>query len=221
METKIYNQEGKESGEINLPESVFGVKWNADLIHQVIVSMQSNVRTSTAHTKGRSDVRGGGKKPWQQKGTGRARHGSRRSPLWRGGGITHGPTSERNYEKKVNKKMAAKALAALLSEKLKSGRVIFVDSISFSAAKTKEAAKTLSAISKVKGFETLSMKKSGNVYFVLPKKDDKAVRAFKNLPQVETGEARNLNALDLVTHRYIVVAEPKESVAILEKRVTK
>jgi len=221
METKIYNQEGKESGKINLPEGVFGAKWNADLVHQVVVSMQSNARANTAHTKGRSEVRGGGKKPWQQKGTGRARHGSRRSPIWRGGGITHGPTSERNYEKKVNKKMAAKALAALLSDKLRNDRIIFLDNVSLPAGKTKEAAKTLGAISKVKGFETLSLKKNGNVYLVLPKKDDKAARAFKNLPQVESGEARNLNALDLVTHRYIVISDPKESVSILEKRITK
>src|SRR5690242_1243633 len=98
METKIYNHKGVETGKIQLPEDVFGVKWNADLVHQVVVSMESSARTAVAHVKNRGEVSGGGKKPWQQKGTGRARHGSIRSPIWVGGGVTHGPRKDKNFD---------------------------------------------------------------------------------------------------------------------------
>src|SRR3989344_5026421 len=102
METKLYNQKGDESGKIEIPESIFGLPWNADLVHQVVVSMMSSMRHPIAHTKTRGEVSGGGKKPWQQKGTGRARHGSTRSPIWVGGGVAHGPRNDKNFDRKVN-----------------------------------------------------------------------------------------------------------------------
>src|SRR3954467_5139183 len=109
MESTVYNQKGKEVGKIQLAEQIFGLKWNADLVHQVVTSMESSARTNVAHTKNRGEVSGGGKKPWQQKGTGRARHGSIRSPIWVGGGVTHGPRKDKDYDRKINKKMKAKA----------------------------------------------------------------------------------------------------------------
>src|ERR1700756_3132951 len=119
MEATIYNQQGKSAGKINLPESVFGVPWNADLVHEVVRLMNSNSRTNVANTKTRGEVRGGGKKPWQQKGTGRARHGSTRSPIWVGGGITHGPRADKNFERKINKKARSRAFLSILSKKYK------------------------------------------------------------------------------------------------------
>src|SRR3954464_11371557 len=117
MEAPIYNAEGKSAGKVDLPDVLFGQPWNPSLIHQVVTSMQDNARTNVAHVKGRGEVRGGGKKPWQQKGKGRARAGSIRSPIWRGGGITHGPTRDENFSRTIPKKMRAKALVIALSQK--------------------------------------------------------------------------------------------------------
>jgi large subunit ribosomal protein L4 len=131
MDAKIYNQKGKESGKVTLPDAVFAMQWNADLVHQVAVGMMSNARDPIAHTKTRGEVRGGGKKPWQQKGLGRARHGSSRSPIWVGGGVAHGPRNDKNYTKKINKKMKTAALYSILSKKLKDNEIIFLDTLSF------------------------------------------------------------------------------------------
>jgi len=122
MKATIYNTKGTKAGDIDLPEEVFGLDMNESLVHQVYVSMMSNKRSNIAHTKDRSDVSGGGKKPWKQKGTGRARVGSNRSPIWIGGGITFGPRNDKNFKKKINKKMKSKALFTVLSQKMRDGR---------------------------------------------------------------------------------------------------
>src|ERR1035437_7631919 len=127
LDAKIYDQKGAVAGSIVLPAKVFAAKWRSDLVHQVVEGMRSNKRSGTADTKGRGEVRGGGKKPWKQKGTGRARHGSTRSPIWVGGGVTHGPLAEKNYKRKVSKKMRAQALFSVLSKKLKDNEILFVD----------------------------------------------------------------------------------------------
>ena len=127
MKVKLYNQNKEEAGQVELPKEIFELKINSDLVHQVVLSQQSNRRQNTASTKGRGEVRGGGKKPWRQKGTGRARHGSIRSPLWRGGGVTFGPTTEKNYKKIIPKKIKRKAVLQVLSAKARENLVLVLD----------------------------------------------------------------------------------------------
>ena len=143
MKYTIYNQEGKKSGESLLPKEVFNVKINTDLVHQVVVAQMANRRRVIAHTKDRSEVRGGGRKPWRQKGTGRARHGSIRSPLWRGGGVTFGPTKFRVFKKEIPKKIKRKALFMVLSVKAKNNLLILLEDIKLEKLKTKLIAELL------------------------------------------------------------------------------
>jgi large subunit ribosomal protein L4 len=221
MEAQVYNQKGKSVGPITLPEQVFGLSWNADLVHQTVVAMQANARTPVAHTKTRGEVRGGGRKPWKQKGTGKARHGSTRSPIWVGGGVTHGPRNDKNYSQKVNKKASAKALCTLLSEKLRKGQILFVDEITFSKIKTKDAVTTLENLSKIKGFERLVGGKKVNTLITFPAKSEVLKKSFSNIPTVETDEVRNLSAVDVVTHKFIVMVQPMESIAFLGGKMAK
>ncbi|KKP94564.1 MAG: 50S ribosomal protein L4 [Candidatus Nomurabacteria bacterium GW2011_GWF2_36_126] len=193
METQIYNQKGKSVGKFELPESIFGVPWNGDLVHQVVTAMQANARTPVAHTKTRGEVRGGGKKPWKQKGTGRARHGSTRSPIWKGGGVTHGPRNDKVYDQKINKKMKAKALYTVLSEKLRKGQLIFVEELNLKAIKTKDAVAVMKDLSGIKGFERMVGGKKPNTYISVPAKGDVLKKSFANIPTVEIDEVRNMN----------------------------
>ncbi|MEK7575516.1 MAG: 50S ribosomal protein L4 [Patescibacteria group bacterium] len=214
MESKIYNQKAEEVGKINLPKDFFGLPWNDDLMHQVVVSMQSNKRVPVAHTKDRSEVSGGGRKPWRQKGTGRARHGSSRSPIWIGGGVTHGPLKEKNYSKKINKKMKKKSFYIALSQKMKDNEVLFLDKIELIQPKTKEAVVVLNDISKIKNFEKLSTKKKNKAILAMPKKDEKIFRGFRNIKGLKINEVRNLNTLDVLAYKYLIITNPKESLAI-------
>ncbi len=218
METISYNQKGTQAGKITLPNSVFGVKWNADLVHQVALAMQANKRAGTAHTKDRSEVSGGGKKPWAQKGTGRARHGSSRSPIWVGGGVTFGPRTDKDYSQKINKKMRTKALFTVLSKKLSLGKVLFVDAISLSEMKTKSAVEVISSLSKIVGFERLSSKKPTTALIALSKADKLVEKSFANLPGITVGLAKDLNALDAMSFNHIVFVNPEEVVANLEAK---
>jgi len=215
MESPIYNQEGEKIGMVTLPKDIFGVRWNADLVKQVVDSLVSTKRKNVAHTKDRSEVRGGGKKPWQQKGTGRARHGSIRSPIWIGGGVTGGPRNEKNFERKVSKKMRIKALYTILSRKLRDGEVLFIDSIALAEPKTKEAVKALRSLSNIKGFEDIFSKKDNAAAVALSSKKKEIERAFDNLGNVEMLEARNLDPLTLLEYKYLVIENPKVSLKIL------
>ena len=220
MEAKIYNTKGKESGKLTLNEKVWGLSWNADLVHQVVESMRSNARTSSAQAKDRSAVSGGGKKPWQQKGTGRARHGSSRSPIWRHGGVTHGPMNEKDYSKKINKKVRARALYTVLSEKYRNGEVLFVDSISMKEPKTSEAKGILSALSGVKGFEKILSKKKNSAYFASGETSEEVAKSFSNFGNIDFDRVENMNPVDLLNHKYIVIVSPEKAVSFIEGKLS-
>lgn len=219
MKATIYNNKGVEAGTVELSEKVFGLNWNADLVHQVTVSMMSNSRQGSAHTKDRSEVQGTGKKPWQQKGTGRARHGSRRSPIWRTGGVTHGPRNDRNFDKKINKKMKVKALFTVLSEKFRNGEILFVDSITPGEIKTKDAQVTLNNLSKVEGFDRLAGSPKRVAHIAFASSDENAVKSFRNISYVDTDEFRNINVVDILNHQYLVIENPVESLKVLEAKM--
>ncbi len=208
MEATLYNQEAKAVGTVELADSVFRVPVRADLLHQVVVSQEANSRQHLAHAKGRGEVRGGGIKPWRQKGTGRARHGSIRSPIWKGGGVTHGPTKEENYGKKINKKMARKATAMALSSKVADEQFVVVDRIALSAPKTREMATVLKALSTVFPKFRRTKTSSSTMLVAVPTVNDGSIlRTARNIPNVQIIEARNLNARTLLKRRFLVVLQ--------------
>ncbi|MBI2674716.1 MAG: 50S ribosomal protein L4 [Candidatus Yanofskybacteria bacterium] len=198
MEVVLYNQSAENIGNVELPDSVFAVPSNNDLLHQVVSSLMANKRQVIAHAKTRSEVRGGGKKPWRQKGTGRSRHGSIRSPIWKGGGVTFGPTKEVNFKKKIGKKTARKALLVALSEKARSNGIVVVDEIKLNGPKTKEAANIL------KSFNN-NLNRTGSMLIITPSTDKDLYRATKNIQKVGVIEARNLNTLEILSHKNIMI----------------
>lgn len=218
IQAKIYDQKGAVAGTIDLPLKVFGAKWKSDLVHQVTTSMRSNKRAGTADTKGRGEVRGGGKKPWKQKGTGRARHGSTRSPIWVGGGVTHGPLAEKNYKRKISKKMRAQALFSVLSRKLKDNEILFVDSLAPSNIKTKGAVEVMKNLSKATGFKALSTSKKPRALTALYGRSEKTEKSFRNIPSLQIVFLKNLNPLDVLNRQYLLIENPVESVKFLESR---
>lgn len=205
MKYSVHNQQGKKIGETILPKEIFEIPINPDLVHQVAVSQMANRRRVIAHTKGRGEVRGGGRKPWRQKGTGRARASSIRSPIWRGGGVTFGPTKDRVFKKKINKKMKRKALLIVLSAKAKEKLIIVLDDLKLEKPKTKEI---LNIFRKI-----LSPKISA--LMALPKKDEKILRAGRNIPGLQIMEARNLNVFDLLSSKYLIM--PKETIKTIKE----
>jgi len=210
MKVKVYNQNGKESEELDLPDGVFGLKLNKDLVHQAVVTQMANARDVIAHTKDRSEVRGGGKKPWRQKGTGRARHGSIRSPIWRGGGVTFGPTKERNFSKKINKKMKQKALFMVLSAKVKDNELIVLENLKINSPKTKEMAVL------VKNLENIKKDIQRSALIALAKKDENIIKAVKNIPKMGIIGINNLNVVDVLKYKYLVTT--KEAINAIEER---
>lgn len=219
VEAPIFSMSGEKVGTILLPENIFGASWRADLVHQVTTGMQANLRQNRAHTKDRAEVSGGGKRPWAQKGTGQARHSSTRSPIWRHGGVTFGPRSERDYSEKINKKMRHAALLSVLSRKAKDGELILVDSFSFAAPKTAAAKTMLTAFAKGTDAKFIASKKKNAALFALNSYDANAIKSFSNIGSVLTEELRNLNPLSVMTHKYLVIEKPEEAFAALLKRV--
>lgn len=219
LEAPVYNQEGKPLDTIKLPENLFALPWRADLVHQVVVSLMSNKRTNIAHTKDRSEVSGGGKKPWQQKGLGRARHGSTRSPIWVKGGVAHGPRNDKNYARKVNKKMKAKAMFTILSKKFRDGEVFFLDNFKMATPKAKDGLTALKNLSKMKGGEMILAKKANSTYLTVMKRDLNIERSLRNFGNVKVDEFRNINPLDIINYRYLVIDNPAEAFKFLEAKM--
>jgi len=214
MKADIYNVQGKKTGTIELPEALFGLPWNNALIHQVVTSMQSNARAPLAHAKFRGEVSGGGKKPWRQKGTGRARHGSIRSPIWRGGGVTHGPRAEKSYARAIPKKMRTKALFVALSKKFADGQVVFVDNFGLEEPKTASAKKALSALSGA----VSDAARLPKTLVALPDPREAALKSFRNIGTVTAGAVRDLNPLAVLAHSLLVIENPEAALAVLEQR---
>lgn len=209
---------GKEAGTVALPETVFGAPWNGDLVHQVVTAMLANARTPVAHTKDRSEVSGTGRKPWKQKGTGSARHGSRRSPIWRTGGVAHGPRNERTFKQKINKKMRVKALYAVLTKKFEDGEVLFLDAMTFEAPKTKEAKNTITALAKIKGFESLATKRANTALIASLATDDNTVKSLRNFNNMMLEHVRSLNPVDVLKYKYLVLVGAEEAVKEIASR---
>jgi large subunit ribosomal protein L4 len=199
MKAPLLNFKNEAVGEIEIPETVFGVSWKPALVRQIITAHLANKRKPWAHTKDRSDVRGGGRKPWRQKGTGRARQGSTRSPLWVGGGKSHGPTNERDYSQKVNKKMGRVALFSILSKKLKEGNIKFVETLELEAPKTKLLAAPLGTLF------ALQKKKTANALLIPGSENKNIFRAAANLPKTLAMSPESLNAYEVLNHGNIVI----------------
>ena len=216
---KVYSQEGKEVGEVKLSGSVFGLSWNADLVQQVVASMLSASRVIYAHTKDRSQVSGGGKKPWKQKGLGRARHGSTRSPIWVHGGVAHGPNGLKNYDRKINKKMKIKALYTILSKKFRDGEIVFVDKFAIAKPKTTDAISILKSLSKIDTCSDIFTKRKNSAIIAISGKKSAFEKSISNIGNVEVDEVRNINPVDLLNTKYLVIENPEESMKFIENKM--
>ncbi len=200
----IYNQEGTSVGELELSNAIFGVKTDAAFVHSIVIATQANARRTIASTKTRGEVSGGGKKPWKQKGTGRARQGSTRSPQWVGGGITFGPTSARNFSVKINKKAKRKALFMALSDKISDKQFLVLEDVRTEPAKTKQLALILKKLPI--GKTTL---------LVAPKSNPTLLRMARNLPSLTLTTANSVGLMDVLGNRTIVFL--KDAVPAFEK----
>lgn len=201
----LFSQDGTPKGEIELSATLFDVAPNTHLLHEAVVAQQASSRTPVAHTKGRGEVRGGGKKPWKQKGTGRARHGSSRSPIWVGGGVTFGPTKDRVFAKKMNTQARRKAFAMSLTDKVRSSHLVAVDDLTIAEGKTKGASQMLLRL-------PLAKKKT---LVVLSSEEKNTARAYRNIARVTPIAASSLNVVDVLAHEYVLLSPA--SLSQLEK----
>ncbi len=195
QKVKVYNMNGEVVGEEKLDSALFEVEAKEGLIHQAMVAQMANRRQVLAHTKDRGEVRGGGIKPWRQKGTGRARQGSIRSPLWVGGGVVFGPRNDRNFHQKINKKMKRKALLMCLSDRAKEEKIVVLDKLELENFKTK---KFLEILNKLPN-------KDKKTLLVLADNDKKIIKSAANLPRLKTIESVNLNVVDVLNHEYLML----------------
>jgi len=197
MKIKVYNLAGKETGEMKLSDDIFDIAVKPEVVHQVYVAQMNNQRQPWADTKTKGEVRGGGRKPWAQKGTGRARHGSIRSPIWKGGGVTFGPLTIRNYKSKLNKKTRRLALKMCLSDKARNGALLAVENFSFERPKTKLFAGFLKALP-VDWKSFLVLTGAG---------ERELVRLTRNLKQVRTMRAEDVNVMELLKNQAVIASQ--------------
>ena len=218
VKTNIYNQNVDIVSELKLADNVFAVKMNTDLVHQAMVCQTSNDRQVLAHTKTKAEVRGGGKKPWKQKGTGRARAGSSRSPIWIGGGVTFGPRKDRNFSKRINKKMRQKALTMVLSDRLSQNNMVVVDKVEMADFKTKVFNNFIKKIEVIFPVDK-DKKMKRSILFVNDNKDEKVLKSSRNLVGFNIINLENLNIVDLLKYRNLVITE--SAVKTINERYTK
>ena len=198
----VYNMEGNEVGTMELNDAVFGVEINEHLVHLAVVRQLANNRQGTQKAKTRSEVRGGGRKPWRQKGTGHARQGSIRAPQWTGGGVVFAPVP-RDYEVKMNKKERRAALKSALTSKVQDNKLVVVDSLALAEAKTKEMQKVLTNL------------KAEKALVVTAGDDQNVVLSARNIADVQTATVNTINVYDVMKHNTVVVT--KDAVASIEE----
>ncbi|WP_102029409.1 50S ribosomal protein L4 [Salirhabdus sp. Marseille-P4669] len=191
----LYNQDGAKAGDFELNDAVFGIEPNVHVMNEAVIAQRASLRQGTHKVKNRSEVRGGGRKPWRQKGTGRARQGSIRSPQWVGGGTVFGPTP-RSYSYKLPKKVRRLALKSALSSKVVEENIFVLDALNFDAPKTKEAIKVLEGL-----------KVEGKALIVTADENENVVRSTNNLQGVKTLSVEQVNVLDLLTHDILVITK--------------
>jgi len=201
MLTELYNNSANAIGKIDLPDRIFAVRWNPDLVKQALDAQLANSRVNIAHAKGRGEVRGGGRKPWRQKGTGRARHGSIRSPIWKGGGVAHGPTNQKIFAVKINKKMKQAAIFSALSKKLTDGELKVIESLAITEPKTKLATKTIYVFAK-------------NALIIPAVSNKNIYRASANIPKVKSISPKSLNIYDILCYKNILLE--KEAIEVID-----
>lgn len=222
MATKInvYNQQGEKVDQMELADHMFNVAPKLELIQQARVTQMANERQVVAHTKGRSEVRGGGRKPWRQKGTGNARHGSIRSPIWIGGGITFGPSKFKQFSKKINKKMKRKAIFMVLSDKVANSALLVLDKVELPEFKTKKVKEIINNLENNllgRDFGKESNRKS--LLIINDQKDEKVKYSVRNLPGVKVIHVDNINILDLLKYKYLVTTS--NAIKTIEERFNK
>lgn len=208
MKFPVHNLKGEKIKDIELPEKVFGVKENDALLHQVYVSQYANQRQVLAHTKDRAERAGSGKKPWKQKGTGRARVGSVRTPVWRKGGIIFGPTKDRNFKKDVPKKIGRIALAVALSGKARDKELCLVENLVMGEAKTKLMNEAIR-----------NLKIKGKLLVAFSEKEKEAKRASRNIVKVSNIDVKNLNVFEILNNKYLLLSE--DGLKVLENKYKK
>ena len=196
--------EGKEVGDTHLEAKIFSVAIKEQLVQQAVRTQFANKRVAIAHAKDRSEVRGGGRKPWRQKGTGRARHGSIRSPLWTGGGVTFGPRNINNFSLKMNKRAKRKALLMTLSDKAAQKKIVVIDKLELPAIKSNSLIKILK-----------KLPINNKILLVLSKVDQNIIKSARNVPAVTTIQANSLNTVDVLNHEFLLIT--KDSLATIKK----